>query len=205
MNKKWVLTQTALDALLAWLSPDRDEAAAKYEAIRARLIRVFVSRGCAEAEDLADETINRVTSRLGDVVGAYRGDPALYFYGVAKKVRQEHDKRKLRPAPPPPPPAREEIELEHACLEECVRALPPEQRRLVIEYYQGDKRSKINNRRRLARELGIALNALRIRAHRIRAALQLCVEACLERAGRRETYPRPDPSLTRTQDSHEFG
>ena len=181
MNKKWVLTQAAFDTLLAWLSPDRDEAGAKYEAIRARLIRIFISRGCDEAEDLADETINRVVARLGDVAGGYEGDPAFYFYGVAKKVRQEYDKRKFRPAPEPQP-AHEDVEQEYACLEECMRALPAEQGRLVLEYYQGDKRAKVINRRRLAQELDIALNALRIRAHRIRAALQRCVEACLARA-----------------------
>jgi len=180
MNKKWVLTQTALDTLLTWLSPDRDEAGVKYEAIRARLVTIFNSRGCAEPEDLADETINRVIARLADVAEGYRGDPALYFYGVAKKVRQEYDKRKFRPAPTPPPPAaQEDVEELSACLEECMQALPPEQRHLVFQYYQGDKRVKINNRRRLAQELGIALNALRIRACRIRASLQQCVEACL--------------------------
>jgi DNA-directed RNA polymerase specialized sigma24 family protein len=77
---------------------------------------------------------------------------------------------------------KEGVEQEHACLEECMLALPAEQRRLVLEYYQGDKGVKIKRRRRLARELNIALNALRIRAYRIRATLQLCVEACIARA-----------------------
>jgi DNA-directed RNA polymerase specialized sigma24 family protein len=182
MKKEWVLTQAALDTLLAWLSPDRDEAGAKYEAIRARLIRIFTSRGCVEPEDLADETINRVIARLGDVAGGYKGDPALYFYGVAKKVRQEYNKQKLRAAPELPPPVKEGVEQEHACLEECMLALPAEQRRLLLEYYQGDKGLKIKSRRRLAQELHIALNALRIRAYRIRATLQRCVEACMARA-----------------------
>ena len=39
-----------------------------------------------------------------------------------------------------------------------------------------------NTVKMLAEELGIAPNALRIRAYRIRAALQECVEACIERA-----------------------
>jgi DNA-directed RNA polymerase specialized sigma24 family protein len=183
MNKEWVLTQAALDRLLAWLSPDRDEAGAKYEAIRTRLIKIFTCRGCAEAEDLADETINRVVSRLADVSDGYVDDPAYYFYGVAKKVGLEYNKRKFRPAPPPPPPPPDEdVERELACLEQCMQALPAEQRRLVVEYYQGEKRVKINNRKRLARELGIAVNALRIRAHRIRGALQQCVEECLAQA-----------------------
>jgi DNA-directed RNA polymerase specialized sigma24 family protein len=198
MNKEWVLTQAALDNLLAWLSPNRDEAGAKYEAIRARLIKLFTCRGCAEAEDLADETINRVISKLGNLAEDYRGEPALYFYGVAKKVRQEYQKQKFRPAPPPAIP-RDDVEEEYACLEQCMRTFPPDQKRVLIEYYQGEKRAKINNRKRLAREMGIALNALRIRAHRLRAGLQRCVEECLGRAGKGETYRSPDPSLLRAK------
>jgi DNA-directed RNA polymerase specialized sigma24 family protein len=60
--------------------------------------------------------------------------------------------------------------------------LSPENRRLVLEYYQNEKRAKIDHRRKLAEQLGIAVNALRIRAHRIRLQLQKCVQACLEQA-----------------------
>jgi DNA-directed RNA polymerase specialized sigma24 family protein len=54
-------------------------------------------------------------------------------------------------------------------------------RELVLRYYQDEKHEKISNRKLMARELGIGLAALRIRAHRIRSQLQKCVEACLER------------------------
>lgn len=181
MNKNWTLTQTALDGLLTWLDPDRERAGAKYEEIRARLIKVFTCRGCTEAEDLADETINRVMSKLADVAETYEGDPALFFYGVARKILHEYNRRKLKPAPPPPPPPPDELEREFECLEKCMRSLPAEQRELVLQYYRDDKRAKIDNRRRLAERLGIAANALRIRAHRIRTSLHGCVEACLGR------------------------
>jgi DNA-directed RNA polymerase specialized sigma24 family protein len=189
MNKEWTLTQAALDSLLTWLDPDREKAGERYEAIRTRLIKIFTCRGCPEAEDLADETINRVTSKLGELAEGYQGDPALFFYGVAKKVRQEYDRRKFKRASPPttttlttpPAPEEEENSVEHYCLEECMRALPAEQRTIVVEYYRGEKRAKIENRKRLALKLGVAINALRIRAHRIRAALQSCVEECVER------------------------
>lgn len=181
MNKEWTLNQAALDSLLAWLDPDRDKAGVKYEAIRTRLIKLFTCRGCHEAEDLADETINRVASKLGDVAEGYQGDPALFFYGVAKKVRQEYERKKFKPALPPAPDNSDDVEQEYECLETCMRALPADQRRIVLEYYREDKRAKIDNRKRLAQELGIAINALRIRAHRIRSALQECVEECLGR------------------------
>jgi RNA polymerase sigma factor (sigma-70 family) len=186
MNKEWTLTQAALDSLLTWLDPDREKAGERYEAIRTRLIKIFTCRGCPEAEDLADETINRVTSKLGELTEGYQGDPALFFYGVAKMVRHEYERRKFKrasqaEAPPTPPEEEEETGDERDCLEMCMRALPAAQRTIVVEYYRGEKRAKINNRKRLAREFGIAINALRIRAHRIRAALQGCVEECVER------------------------
>jgi DNA-directed RNA polymerase specialized sigma24 family protein len=181
MNKAWTLTQSALDSLLAWLDPDRDAAGVKYEAIRTRLIKIFTCRGCAEAEDLADETINRVSSKLSEIADTYQGDPALFFYGVAKRVQQEYERTKFKPAVPLPvaESTPDESEREHECLEKCMQAIPPSQRELLLQYYQEDKRAKINNRRQLAEKLGIAVNALRIRACRIRAGIQQCVEACL--------------------------
>jgi len=181
MNKQSALTQAAFDSLLAWLDPDREEAGRKYEFIRRRLIKIFTCRGRPDAEELADETINRVILKAPDVVKEYAGDPALYFYGVAQKILLES----LRKRPPlfvPPPTARtEEIEQEHECLERCLERLPPGNCELVLEYYRNDKRAKINHRKELAERLGIAPNALRIRAHRIRALLQQCVQTCLER------------------------
>jgi hypothetical protein len=49
----------------------------------------------------------------------------------------------------------------------------------VLQYYQEEKRAKIEHRKRLAERLGIELNALRIRAYRIRAELYECIRLCL--------------------------
>jgi DNA-directed RNA polymerase specialized sigma24 family protein len=180
MNKDWVLTQESFDALLAWLDPNRELAARKYEDIRIRLIKIFTCRGCSEPEDLADETINRVTKRLKDIEADFEGERAKYFCGVANKVHLEYLRRK--PLPPPPNPVRDSDETErlYACLEKCIESLPSENRLIVVQYYQEEKQAKINHRRHLAEQLGIALNALRIRAYRIRALLQECVQDCLE-------------------------
>lgn len=181
MKKDWVLTEESFTALLAWLHPDPDEAGKKYEDIRRRLIKIFTCRGCCEPEDLADESINRVIIRLKDIADTFSGDPALYFYGVANKVHQESIRK--RPINPPPPVVTDDsddLEKESACLEQCLGNLTSDNRYLVIQYYQGEKRAKIEHRKQLAEELGIALNALRIRAHRIRTALQQCVQTCLQ-------------------------
>lgn len=180
-KKDWVLTQDAFDHLLAWLGPNEEEAGKKYEEIRRRLIKIFVCRGCKEAEDLADETINRVTKKLREIVDAYVGDPALYFCGVAQNVYLEYIKKKPAPLPPPPPSPSDEIEQESECLDRCMQTLTPQNRELVLQYYQKEKKAKIDYRKELAERLGIAVNALRIRAHRIRANLSECMRECLTR------------------------
>jgi RNA polymerase sigma factor (sigma-70 family) len=186
MKKEWFLTPQNFDALLLWLNPDREQAGQKYEEIRRRLIKIFTCRGCYEPEDLADETINRVVKRLKDIEAGFTGDPSLYFYGVASKVHLEYVRRKPVALSPPPRQDSDELEREYECLERCIERLTPENRELVTQYYQEEKRAKIDHRKRLAERLGIALNALRIRAHRIRGTLQQCVQDCLEEERPRE-------------------
>jgi RNA polymerase sigma factor (sigma-70 family) len=156
-------------------------AGRKYEDIRYRLIKIFTCRGCSEAEDLADDTINRVAKKLVKIKDVFEGNRAAYFYGVAHKVYLEYLRKRRTPFIPPPLSLdAEETEQEYECLEQCIGQLPPGQRELVIEYYQEDKGAKIISRKRLAEKLGIGLNAMRIRACRIRAALQECVQDCLK-------------------------
>jgi DNA-directed RNA polymerase specialized sigma24 family protein len=182
MNKNWVLTQESFESLLAWLDPNREAAGQKYEEIRTRLIKIFVCRACYEPEDLADETINRVTSKLEEIEPTFIGERARYFYGVANKVHLEYLRR--RPAPPIPPASNgsEEAERRCQCLDRCLGKLTPDNCELVSQYYQEEKRAKIEHRKQLADRLGIGVNALRIRAHRIRRSLQDCVEQCLDEA-----------------------
>jgi DNA-directed RNA polymerase specialized sigma24 family protein len=181
MNKSWVLTQESFDALLDWLGPEREQAGQKYEQIRTRLIKIFTCRGCWEPELLADETINRVIKRLREIPANFKGDQARYFYGVANKVHLEYLRRRQVVPTVLPPIDSMRVEAEFKCLEKCLEHLTPENRELVEQYYQSERKGKIEQRRMQAKRLGIAPNALRIRAHRIRGTLQQCVKNCLER------------------------
>ena len=179
VKKQWTLNQEAFDSLLAWLGPERERAGEKYEEIRARLIKVFAYRGCHTPEELADETINRVARKIDSVAESYDGDPALYFYGVAQMIHLEYLRRK--PDPPLPaanPPA--DFEREYQCLDECLDRLTAANRELILQYYTDESRTRINNRKLLARELDIGPNALRIRAHRVRDSLESCMEICMQ-------------------------
>ena len=182
MKHDWFLSQEAFDDLLDWLDPDREQAGIKYEEIRRRLIKIFTGRSCVEAEDLADETINRVTSRLSEIKKEFTGDRARYFFGVANKVHLEHMRKKPPQPPPPPTTDSHQVELEYRCLEHCIESLSEENRYLLLKYYGAEGGSKVERRKQLAEELGIAPNALRIRAYRIRVGLQECVEKCIERS-----------------------
>lgn len=172
--------------MLAWLDPDRDRAGViLYEEIRVKLVKILERRQCYAAEELADETINRVSHKVQDIASTYKGNPALYFYGVLKKVYQEwlkwvkEQKTRLDALPPTLPEQGEDVERVHAYLERCTQELDPEDRELIMKYYEHEKRAKIDHRKELADGLGITLNNLRMRVHRINLDLRKCIVDCL--------------------------
>lgn len=185
-RKGWILTQESFDELLAWLSADREQAGKKYEDIRNRLIRIFMHRGCTVAEDLADKALNQVARKVREIKEYYVGDPALYFYGVARNIHSEYSRSRNDTMPVTPellvaPPAEEfdPSEPEHDCLERCLDKLSPQNRELLLEYYREMEGARIEKHKEMARRLGIAANALRIRMCRLRASLRECMRECL--------------------------
>jgi hypothetical protein len=55
-------------------------------------------------------------------------------------------------------------------------------RRLIVDYYRQTGQAKIENRKRLAADLSIDMNMLRVRTRRIRARLEDCVRRCVEKS-----------------------
>jgi DNA-directed RNA polymerase specialized sigma24 family protein len=135
------------------------------------------------AEDLADETIDRVTSRVGALAASYQGDPALYFYAAAQNIYVDYLRRRSSRslAPASTSVGLEDERPEHECLEECLNGLTARARSVILLYYRHEKHTRADLRRKLALQLGISDRALRIRAHRIRAILAECVARCVER------------------------
>lgn len=174
---KGVLTQDGFDKLLRWLHPDRDTAGEIYARIEFKVIRIFSSRGCCDAEDLADKTCNVVIAKIDSLLENYEGDPALYFYGVAKKIYLESIKR--RPPPPIPPhpdPKPDELEVISNYLDDCLSQLTSADRDTVVRYHEGEKGEKVKNRQKLAEELDISRNALRIKICHLHSRLRECIE-----------------------------
>ena len=181
MNNILELNAESFHRLLAWLDPDVELAGKKYEDIRRKLIRIFASRGSWAAEELADETIDRVGKKVADLAADYVGDPSLYFFGVANRVFLEWRRKSIVPPIPTSPQSDsiEQKEREDQCLSRCLATLPPPQRHLLLDYYREDKQAKINRRKALAVALGMTDNALKIKVFRLRATLQECLLQCL--------------------------
>lgn len=187
-QRSWELTPEALASLLGFLGPDEEVAARAYERIRTRLVQIFEWRGCARPEELTDETFDRVTRKLVGGLEVEAEDPLRYFCGVAyrvfKEVLREEQKERAALAEvrhlPPPAGADPEAESRMGCLDLCLDRIEPPQRDLILRYHTGDGRERIDNRQALAEELEVPLNALRIRAHRLRAKLEACVRDCVK-------------------------
>jgi DNA-directed RNA polymerase specialized sigma24 family protein len=185
LKKDWIPTRESFDKLLASLDEDRERAGEMYISIRARLVKFFEWRGCAAPDEIADETINRVTRKIFE--GEHIQNLQSYFYGVARLLfmetlkEQEKQRQALDHLSPPILVVEDHTEKEArvACFEGCLSRLPGEERSLIVGYHEEDRRAKIEHRKALAEKSEISLNALRITVHRIRIKLEKCVAECL--------------------------
>ena len=160
--------------------------------LRPRLARFFSSRGRGwAADELADEAILRLLHKLRQ--GEAIENLGAYALGVARLVLLEHLRGPAnRQAPleddfPSPDP--ETDSAGHDCLEQCLNQLPGGSRTLILRFYgQGRQDAKHKDvRKLLAADLGISIDALFIRASKIRRGLRTCVEVCLVDAGESRT------------------
>lgn len=191
-NRSADLREQTFRRLLAWLDRGVDTNGQSYLAIRERLLGYFDRKNCLKADELADETLNRVARRLDEEGGNIETEtPAKYCYIVARFVFMEYlranDKETAaldnvsRQATAMSNDDRDRKEKLLECLDHCAAKLESPQRDLIFGYYVGEQRVKIENRRSLAQSLGITVNALTIRASRIRDKLESCVKACARR------------------------
>ena len=181
---------TSLDEILAWLNPDRDVAGTIYVQLRQDLTKIFTWNRCPDPDGLTDEVFDRVAKKVHEVRKTYVGDPKLYFYGVARNLIKEIPKKiktqiSLQGTELSSDPRREaEQEAAHMredCLRLCLQQLSKEKRELIVAYYARDKQAKIDHRIEMAQRLGISVETLRVKAFRIRATLEQCLERCIDR------------------------
>ena len=197
MKKDWTPTQTAFRQFLDWLDEGVASGGEKYLEMRRRLVFYFDRKNCLASDELADETLSRVAQKLEEKGSITGMSPAHYCYVVAKFVFLENLRQAKRGQS-----GLNELELArlssgsslnskdtaailsrerlHDCLDSCLAKLSSADRDLILEYYRGEQRAKIERRSQLAARLGLSMNALTIRACRIRYKLEECMKACCD-------------------------
>lgn len=199
-NRDWEPNEKAFQQFLHWLDEGTPSEGQRYLEVRRRLELYFDRKNCVAPAELADETLNRVIRKLEENKEINGVAPLQYCYIVAKFVFLEAlraDKRSpfYRPltATNPSNLSGQSVTLleadatsEHKekiadCLQRCLENLSGTDRELIVEYYRGQQRSKIERRAALATRLGLSANALSIRACRVRQRLEVCIQSCLRK------------------------
>lgn len=198
--QNWEPTEKAFAKFLHWLDEGANSDGQRYLEVRRRLELYFDRKNCVEPTELADETLNRVARKLdenGEITGVA---PLQYCYITAKFVFLEALRADKRAPFHRPLPAANSSNLSGQsatlleadagsdrkekiaeCLQCCLDKVSSAERDLIVEYYRGQQRSKIERRAALAARLGVTANALSIRACRVRQRLEVCIQACMKR------------------------
>jgi len=199
------------ERLFAFLDADTERAAAKYEQVRLRLLKLFTWRGCTPPEEFVDRTVERVIRRVSDGAEHTVAEPYQYFYGVAMAVLRDSGAWRVDPQPaaaadsspadpnaptastPRPadvPDLGAEAKRRLPALRASLDGLAPTYRYLVLDYHRNRPDTW---RDELAAMQGVPLTALRLRVHHLRATLEKSV---VKRMTRRAEEARPAAAST---------
>lgn len=174
--------------LLARLDPDPKAAWAAYYALRQKLVVFFEHNRHTEAEELAEEALDRIAKKTE----SYEIENVAEFaFGVARNLRREAFRQtagKVSITDRETDIASKEDDPESAIVESidaqrnvqvfrgCLRQLPPTERELILAYYPMDSENLEQRRQELAESLGISAGALRTRMARLREKLEQCFQ-----------------------------
>ena len=90
-----------------------------------------------------------------------------------ERAKESQALAELARLPTASPSFDENLEPRVECLQQCLQSLSGEDHQLILQYYQGEKNDKIENRQGLAARFKVSLNTLRMRALRLREKLQV--------------------------------
>lgn len=183
------LISDSFNEFLRSLDADRVRAAEKYLALRERLERFFEWRNCEVVEELTDIVFDRVVKKIEE--GEEIQNAEAFSITVAKFVLMENRRETFQTAELDE--NSRDLSLDNLdkdmfdvqirqqrfdCLNQCLRELPDEKRKLLIRYFNSDEKTMIPARKSLAHRLGINLNTLRIRVSRLKSKLEKCTKEC---------------------------
>jgi RNA polymerase sigma factor (sigma-70 family) len=163
-----------------------------------RFVAYFVRHGLSvEAEDCADTVLLKVREQLR--MGRVLQYPHAYAYTVAKNVLFRAYEKRKRVVPfsdlsgqemnlvanvadeSPDPISRMEVEklnrMKESSFDEALSKLKPADKKLLLRYLESGR----DERKALAAEFGLTVNALRVKAYRIREQLKSAARKTFDR------------------------
>jgi len=180
--------------LLARLDANPESAWQQYGKLRLKLVTYFESFGhYVEAEDLADEALDRISKKQE----AYKiDDLPILALGFARNMRKEISKaaaKTLHPItqdgwpvndPSPEDSIINKIDGKRRieCFLKCMRGLIVNERLMFFKYYPNENRNLEQLRTGLAQDLGISTGTLAKRVARLRAKVESCCATCYGQA-----------------------
>ena len=185
--------------LLATLDPDPMRAWQAYDQLRQRLVKFFKYTHGIQAEELAEEALDRIAKRPD----SHEIENVMQFaFGVARHLRMEASRKATTVSMPASGtdgdffPARDEHpettvinkidnERKIRCFLHCMRSFAPQDRQLILQYHPVKGDSLEERRQKLAETLGINGAALRTRVSRLKHRLDECFRACCAGGGRK--------------------
>ncbi|HEY0772138.1 MAG TPA: CHAT domain-containing protein, partial [Sphingobacteriaceae bacterium] len=184
-KSKRIISQAAFDHFINWLGKGSwEEGGIRYEHIRSRLIKFFNYRNLPNMEDLADETLNRVIDNFSKDETSYESKLRQYIdkaaqlvYLEAFKINRSFVQLELKEASM----AEDDTDSTRDCLDKCLQKLSETERKILLEYYEPEKKEKREVRARLASRHGFTIAELHYKVARIRLGLKKCVEECIKK------------------------
>jgi RNA polymerase sigma factor (sigma-70 family) len=157
------------DRFLKLLSSDPEQARCEYIALRRKLVFYFRNNGVSDPENLADQSLMIAYDHVlkGQEITTTIGG---FCYGIARNVLSDHRRRKstqeMQPEVVPEASFDSWKQIEaRITLEQCLSALSPDERRLLVQYFTQDREA-------LASRMGMTAAAMRVKIHRIRQKVE---------------------------------
>ncbi len=181
------LTPENLTKLLAAFSDNQAMAGEAYTKLRDSLIRFFQIKGDSDPDDSADETLDRVASKISQNVPI--PDLTKFSFGIARFVFLERikldekqriaakgfyaDKISIKP----------EAETDaFSPLRECFNHLADDEKQILQEYFADIPHPNLlEQRKKMQIKYDISLSGLRVKIFRLRERLGNCLK---EKAGK---------------------
>ena len=145
-------SQSSFDTFLVLLDADREQAGAKSENLRQRLIKFFEWRNCEMSEELSDTVFDRVMRKIAEGeqiqnVTAYSATIAQFVFKEYLR-KNERQNQLIEDAPEiqnikakDADNEDEKISIRQNCFDKCLKEFSAENRKFIIAYYDTERKN----------------------------------------------------------------